>query len=242
MLQENPSPTPDYARREPACAEASAAAQDRPAASPHVDLIVLGNALPRSEASNFRDLAALAGTHAADGTPTGTAAPATILDDEPFDRFAAPPDEALDPHGGDPLAALFAEYRHALVHGGRKQVHALKSVERPGGAAPLPDDPFADVANHHREGSLFCDLLGSRQSIDCVLDDMNAFLADEIFAVDARQDVLLLLAPPRRNRTHASQTAPLTRHEHHLISADSHFPMGSAVTDTHPTQHHDESH
>ncbi|CAJ7784185.1 type VI secretion system [Burkholderia pseudomallei] len=209
---------------------------------PPVDLIALGNALPRSEPAHFADLAELANLPAAahphGRASAGAAAPLVILDEEALSD-AAPP--AFDSTNHDPLAHLLTEYRRALIHQERSYAHVLKSIERPQIAVPLPDDPFLDAPGRYRRGSLLGDLLGSRQNIDYVLDEMNPFRAEALFTDEARHDVLLLLAPRRRKKAHFPQTALLARHEHHLMSVDSHFPTLGAETDIQQEEPNDES-
>ncbi|WP_081103818.1 TagK domain-containing protein [Burkholderia anthina] len=209
----------------------SAIAQDDAPAP--VDLIALGNALPRSEPAGFVDLTALADatSNGAHGDP-----PRTVLDEEPL-GVVAPVSPDLD--NGDPLDALLAEYRRALIHRERSAVHAMKEIEPPQIAVPLPPDPFLDT-ERYRTGSLLSDLLDARQQIDRVLDGMNPFLSDELFVDDARHDVLHLLAPAQRPRPHFPTAALLARREHHLISVDSHFPMLTTFTDTSTTEQHDD--
>ena len=163
-------------------------------------------------------------------------APRTVLDEEPL-GVVAPVSPDLD--NGDPLDALLAEYRRALIHRERSAVHAMKEIEQPQIAVPLPPDPFLDT-ERYRTGSLLSDLLDARQQIDRVLDGMNPFLSDELFVDDARHDVLHLLAPAQRRRPHFPTAALLARREHHLISVDSHFPMLTTFTDTSTTEQHDD--
>ncbi|MET1531233.1 TagK domain-containing protein [Burkholderia sola] len=211
----------------------SAAAQDDTPAP--VDLVALGNALPRSEPAGFVDLTALA-----DAKSNGARADTTltVLDEEPL-GVVAPVSPDLD--NGDPLEALLAEYRRALVHRERSTAHALKEIEPPQIAVPLPPDPFLDT-ERYRAGSLLSDLLDARQQIDLVLGEMNPFLSDQFFVDDARHDVLHLLAPAQRRRPHFPSAALLARREHHLISVDSHFPMLATFTDTSTTESHDDEH
>ncbi|MDD1483802.1 TagK domain-containing protein [Burkholderia thailandensis] len=209
---------------------------------PPVDLIALGNALPRSEPAHFSDLAELANLPAAPppygSASAGVAAPLVILDEEALSDPAPPVADSTDI---DPLAHLLTEYRHALIHHERSYAHELKSIERPQIAAPVPDDPFLDAPGRYRRGSLLGDLLGNRQNIDYVLDEMNPFCAEALFAEEERHDVLLLLAPLRRKKAHFPQTALLARHEHHLMSVDSHFPTLTAETDIQQEEPNDES-
>ncbi|WP_232431232.1 TagK domain-containing protein [Burkholderia ubonensis] len=198
---------------------------------PSIDLTALGNALPRSEPAGFADLAALACA----GSDAGAAL--AVFDDEPLGLVAPVSPNADD---GDPLEKLLAEYRRALIHRERDYAHELKEIEQPQIAAPLPDDPFLDAPGRYRTGSLLSDLLDKRQKIDFVLDGMNPFLAEQLFVDDARHDVLLLLAPAHRQRPHFASAALLARHEHHLISVDSHFPMLNTITDTSTTERHDD--
>ncbi|ACB69096.1 conserved hypothetical protein (plasmid) [Burkholderia ambifaria MC40-6] len=196
----------------------------------HVDLIALGNALPRSEPARFTDLVALTG--AASDADTSLA----LFDDEPLGLVAP---VSPDTDSSDPLEKLLAEYRRALIHRERDYVHQLKEIERPRVTAPLPDDPFLDAPGRYRTGSLLSDLLGDRGQIDLVIQDMNPFLTEQFFVDDPRHDVLLLLAPQRRQRPHFASTAPLARHEHHLITVDSHFPMLNTITAPSTTERHD---
>ncbi|AOJ72719.1 TagK domain-containing protein [Burkholderia savannae] len=223
--------------------QGGARSSEQPASQPPpVDLIALGNALPRSEPAHFADLAELANLpvapHPYGRASAGGAAPLVILDEEALSDPAPP---ALDSTDIDPLAHLLAEYRHALIHHERSYAHELKSIERPHIAAPVPDDPFLDAPGRYRQGSLLGDLLGNRQNIDYVLDEMNPFRAEELFAEEKRHDVLLLLAPLRRKKAHFPQAALLARHEHHLMSVDSHFPTLTAETDIQQEEPHDES-
>lgn len=197
-----------------------------------VDLIALGNALPRSEPAAFADLTALSATRSDGETPL------TVLDEEPLGA-AAPVAPDLD--NDDPLDALLAEYRQALIRRERSATHALKEIEPAQIAVPLPPDPFLDT-ERYRTGSLLNDLLDTRQQIDLVLGDMNPFLSERIFGDDARHDVLHLLAPAQRRRPHFPAAALLARREHHLISVDSHFPMLTTFTDTSTTEQHDDEH
>ncbi|MGU3778268.1 TagK domain-containing protein [Burkholderia metallica] len=206
----------------------AAVAQD--GAPAPVDLIALGNALPRSEPGGFVDLTALAGAESNGGTPLA------VLDDEPLGVVAP---VSPDPDHGDPLDMLLAEYRQALIHRERLPTHALKEIEPPQIAVPLPPDPLLDT-ERYRTGSLLSDLLDARQQIDWVLDGMNPFLSEQLFVDDARHDVLRLLAPAQRQRPHFPSAALLARREHHLISVDSHFPMLSTFTDTSTTEPHDD--
>ncbi|ACB65485.1 conserved hypothetical protein [Burkholderia ambifaria MC40-6] len=206
----------------------SAVAQDDAPAP--VDLIALGNALPRTEPGGFVDLTALA-----DLQPNGDL-PLTVLDEEPL-GVVTPISPDLD--NGDPLEALLAEYRRALIHRERSAAHAMKEIEPPQIAVPLPPDPFLDT-ERYRTGSLLNDLLDTRQQIDLVLGDMNPFLSDQFFVDDARHDVLHLLAPTQRRRPHFPPAALLARREHHLVSVDSHFPMLTTFTDTSTTEQHDD--
>lgn len=209
---------------------------------PPVDLIALGNALPRSEPAHFADLAELANLPAAPppygSASAGVAAPLVILDEEALSDPAPPVPDSTDI---DPLVHLLTEYRHALIHHERSYAHEFKSIERPQIAAPVPDDPFLDAPGRYRRGSLLGDLLGNRQNIDYVLDEMNPFCAEALFAEEERHDVLLLLAPLRRKKAHFPQTALLARHEHHLMSVDSHFPTLTAETDIQQEEPNDES-
>ncbi|WP_175923656.1 TagK domain-containing protein [Burkholderia latens] len=197
-----------------------------------VNLIALGNALPRSEPAGFADLTALAGTQSNGDTPL------TVLDEEPLGAVA-PVSPDLD--SDDPLDALLAEYRRALIHRGRSAALALKEIEPAQIAVPLPPDPFLDT-ERYRTGSLLNDLLDTRAQIDLVLGDMNPFLSEQFFVDDARHDVLQLLAPAQRRRPHFPAAALLARREHHLISVDSHFPMLTTFTDTSTTEQHDDEH
>jgi hypothetical protein len=201
---------------------------DGPRADPAlaVDLIALGNALRRSEPAAFADLAALA------RVTSDTDMPLAILDDEPLGVVAPASPDSGD---GDPLETLLAEYRRALVHRECSPAHPLKEMEPPQIAVPLPPDPFADT-DRYRTGSLLSDLLDTRQQIDRVLDEMNPFLAEQLFADSTRHDVLQLLAPARRQRPHFASTALLARREHHQISVDSYFPMLDTFTDTSTTE------
>ncbi|PCE31332.1 hypothetical protein BZL54_16440 [Burkholderia ubonensis subsp. mesacidophila] len=194
-----------------------------------VDLIALGNALPRSEPAGFVDLTALAGAE----SDTERLA---VFDDEPLGVVAP---VSPDTDSGDPLETLLAEYRRALIHRERDPAHALKEIEPPQIAVPLPPDPFLD-SGRYWTGSLLSDLLDTRQRIDFVLEGMNPFLAEQLFVDDARHDVLHLLAPAQRQRPHFSSAALLARREHHLISVDSHLPMLNTITDTSTTERHDD--
>jgi len=206
----------------------SAIAQnDAPA---RVDLIALGNALPRSEPAGFVDLTALSGTESNGDTPL------TLLDEEPLGAISP---VAPDLDNDDPLDVLLAEYRQALIHRERAVTHALKEMEPARIAVPLPPDPFLDT-ERYRTGSLLNDLLDTRQQIDRVLSDMNPFQSEQFFVDDARHDVLHLLAPAQRRRPHFPPAALLARREHHLISVDSHFPMLTTFTDTSTTEQHDD--
>jgi hypothetical protein len=132
----------------------------------------------------------------------------------------------LEADESDPLAALTAEYRQALLHHKRDYSHELKktSVDNAPIAA-VPHDPFADAAARYAQGSLLDDLLGSRQNIDTVLESLDAFAADQLFEPDEQHEILALLAPGAVADPLFPQTALLARQEHHLISVDSHIPM-----------------
>ncbi|WP_454725038.1 MULTISPECIES: TagK domain-containing protein [Cupriavidus] len=197
------------------------------------DLIAIGNALARSEAAHFRDLAALAGAQADPmqhrDAAAGAPAPLLIFDEEPLAGAGALLESDDD---ADPLASLLAEYRRALIHRERDHdAHQLKAIERPQVAMPLPEDPFLDARGRFETGSLLGDLLGSQQNIDLVLGEMDNFRADHLFAEDDRHEILALLAPARKAGRALSQAALLARQEHHLISVDSHFPTLVARTD-----------
>jgi hypothetical protein len=86
---------------------------------------------------------------------------------------------------------------------------------------------------------LLDDLLGSTRKIDALLDEMDAFGAKQVFAFDARRDVLTLLASARDAAHSRVRAAQLTRREHHLISVDSHCsPLPSTPSDD--TRPHDD--
>jgi hypothetical protein len=201
----------------------------------HTDLIAVGNALPRTEAAHFGDLALLAEAPPAASPAARTRGsqndPYSLLGNTLAHRPRPAPDEA---ESHDPLASLFDEYQHALIQheGGHVHKHELKAIGQPKVSTPVPDDPFTGHAERYRDGSLLGDLLAGRSSIKNVLDEMNPFFADDLFRREPSHDVLHLLAPHGTAPQQFARTAPLTRQEHHVISADSHFPMLTAVTDT----------
>jgi hypothetical protein len=201
---------------------------DAPGAPAGVDLIALGQALAQgSEPPRFDVLAALAGRLPDEArADTIAAVSLTILDEAPQDRVAQPlaPD-----HTVDALDALHAEYRTALIHRERDYGHALRTIERAAVAAPLPEDPFLDLRGRYTRGSLLNDLLGDQQCIDTVLNGMDPFGEERIFAAHARHEVLALLAPRTRTHSQFARAAQLMRREHHLISVDSHFPALSSA-------------
>lgn len=164
--------------------------------------------------------------------------PLSILDSAPG---AVSPDHLLfaDAHA-DPLVQLSEEYRQTMLHGGRDPLRELKDRRPETSRLRVPEDPFLDAPERFADGSLLDDLLGPRQSIDTVLDELDSFSADLLFAADERQEVLTLVAPQGLVKQHAAApSAQLARREHHLISVDSHFPLADTATPHLPESAHD---
>jgi hypothetical protein len=93
----------------------------------------------------------------------------------------------------EPLEQLAMEYNMALHFPGRVACQRIGNTPhwpRPPTSPVLPDWPVCSES-----GSLLEDLLGSRQSVDAILDEMDDSLADDLFADAPRQDVLHLVAP-----------------------------------------------
>ncbi len=205
------------------------------ATSSNVDLIALGNTLSHSDPADFSDLIALARSDTNDGSRyddplTSTATPLVILDQEPHTDTAP----LFTADTADPLVALHAEYRRALTHREHDYAHQLKTVEGMQTVVPAPEDPFLDIPGRYAQGSLLNDLLGDQQNIDTILDELDAFRADQLFINDERHEILLLLASEQKSNPYYSRTALLMRQEHHLVSMDSYLSMPTTTTDTLP--------
>ncbi|WP_233838004.1 TagK domain-containing protein [Paraburkholderia sp. ZP32-5] len=123
----------------------------------------------------------------------------------------------------DPLAMLTLEYRQALLSRKSGNVHALKkaSTDSHGSAITPQHDPFAELALSSQGESSVFDLLTQGRNIDTLLDSLDAFGSGQIFEADEPHEILALLAPGGLSPRRTSQTAPLARQEHHLVSVDS---------------------
>ncbi|MFM0068709.1 TagK domain-containing protein [Paraburkholderia aspalathi] len=202
--------------------------------TPPVDLIELGNRLPRSEPAAFRDLAALSASPI-DGPDTSAlqhpAARHTVLDEN--EREIRMPQ--LGPAPADLLAALHAEYQQAVTRQERASPGRLSAPAQAQITVPLPEDPFLARSGHFTRGTLLDELLGHACRVDTILGQMDPFDAETIFTEEAHHDVLLLLAPPHVRSSRVKQTTLLARREHHLVSADSHFTI--AGIDMHSPEH-----
>lgn len=200
-----------------------------------------GPATPAADPNDFSDLIALAGAFANieryHDHPEASD-PLSILDSAPG---AVSPDHLLfDEARADPLVQLSEEYRQTMLHGGRDPLRELKDRRPETSRQRAPEDPFLDAPERFANGSLLDDLLGPRQNIDTVLDELDSFGADLLFAADEREDVLALVAPQGLVRQHAAApSAQLARREHHLISVDSHFPLADTTTPHLPESAHD---
>jgi hypothetical protein len=134
---------------------------------------------------------------------------------------------AADIDESDPLAALTLEYRDALLSqkSGNAREPMVTAEDRGEPVIKAPQDPFAELVDpSHVESSVF-DLLTKGKNIDTLLESLDPFGAEQIFSADETHEILALLAPNGIAAHRASQTAQLTREEHHMVSMDSHMAM-----------------
>jgi hypothetical protein len=143
----------------------------------------------------------------------------------------------------DPLATLTREYRDALLSQKSGNTRALKAASsNSNGRATTPQhDPFDELApRSHAESSVF-ELLTHGRNIDTLLDSLDAFGSDQIFAADQAHEILMLLAPRGLSPRHTTQAAQLAREEHHMVSMDSHLsvPDSTEYEETKSPDEHD---
>jgi hypothetical protein len=137
-------------------------------------------------------------------------------------------DASLTPAG--PLEQLALEYNMALHFPGHiacQRPGREPQLQRP---QVLPDWPVCSET-----GSLLEDLLGSRQSVDAILGEMDDSLADDLFADAPRQDVLHLVAPAGFVVTHQKYAGIGSEgHRGDYLSVDSCVDVPGGVQDSLP--------
>lgn len=131
----------------------------------------------------------------------------------------------------DPLAQLTAEYERALLHDTSGPQRELRAdvVERTPSPQP-PRDPFEDAQLAPSNQSLV-DLLVGDENIDTILDSLDPYGAERIFALDAQHEILSLFAAQQPVVPRAVPSAQLAREEHHLIGVDSHIDVLAIASD-----------
>ncbi|MFC5472438.1 TagK domain-containing protein [Paraherbaspirillum soli] len=180
---------------------------------------------------NDGDLIALAGPQSLRDLRQAPNADVREWRDTSFDRQAWSNDASgTTADASDPLAALWLEYRQALMHRERASAHDLSSSDRYRGS-PVPDDPFAPYSERLSGGSLLEDLLGAQHLFGAVVAELDRFGDHTLFAEEPTTEILRLLAPPGAAIQPNPPAAQLAQREHHMISMDSHFQISSSTTD-----------
>ncbi|MBV8271915.1 MAG: TagK domain-containing protein [Cupriavidus sp.] len=180
-------------------------------------------------ADSLRDLISPAGTEAQRARyhdhPNGASTLLDTLEERPaiFTVDSLPDGEVMDE-----LAVLAAEYRKALLDGGRdyrRSKYVVGSVVDVMPSGEFPCDGSIKVP----AGTLLGDLLGDK-SIDLVIEQLDPFGSDQLLAPAERYEILSLFAPRNLQRRKSRQAASLARQEHHISSMDSCLPMPDART------------
>jgi len=136
----------------------------------------------------------------------------------------------------DPLAPLVFEYRHALLsrNSSHSQEPCTMAETRGELLIKAPSDPFSALADPSQTEASVFDLLTKGKNVDSLLESLDAFGAEQIFKADEPHEILTLLAPRGVPAERASQTAQLTREEHHMVSVDSHMATPVSTEDEEP--------
>lgn len=174
-----------------------------------------------STSSDYSDLVALA---------MGGALDVPSLPDTSLVRRASDASQPLaDLDASDVLGQLAVEYREALMSVGQEPKR-LKRLGAGCASGPLPPDPLRLNTKATSAVCLFDDLLGPRR-IDRVLDGLDSFGAQQLFAPPPRQEILRLFATRNLQTRRAGQFALLARQEHHASSMDSCLAMPEIAAD-----------